>query len=187
MAIEKYDEGTRWAVMYDVIELYAQNYKIGEIAKKLNITNTEVHEYMGEWRESTKGQRFLQERVDDLVGLLDQHFSSLIREGNKTLSDINNYIEDNGVTPPILAQRTAAIKLIADIEAKRVETMQKAGLLRDDQIADEMAAQQEEMDMLVDILKSVTSKCSNCGPQVAIKLAQIREEAMAYDIEGEVV
>ena len=74
-----------------------------------------------------------------------------------------------------MTAKTTSIKLIADIESKRLEMLQKAGLLDNQELADELLETERKQEILISILKEVTSSCESCRPKVLTKLSQVNE------------
>ena len=69
--------------------------------------------------------------------------------------------------------KVAALKLIADIEAKRIEMLNKAGVLEANSMADQIIETERKQAILVEILRDVTAKCQNCKWEVAQRLSEV--------------
>jgi hypothetical protein len=54
-----------------------------------------------------------------------------------------------------------------------MEMLQKAGLLDNEEIGARIAESEEKQEILVGILRDVTSKCPNCRKEVASRLSRI--------------
>lgn len=192
--LEKYD---RWEEQASVMELFVQNKNPTQIAKELEIPRTRVKEAIAVWKESTQGSKFLQERVEELLTLTDEHYSKLIREGWAVIKDIDDVIMSGSDSPKdglssLLGQKTNALDKIANWEAKRIDMLQKAGLLEAADLGDQFAEQEEKQQALLDILREVSFKCDRCKIEVSRRLAIIlgKPEPIYEDgetIEGTVV
>ena len=79
-----------------------------------------------------------------------------------------------------LSAKTAAIKLVMDIESKRIDMLQKAGLLENKELAEEMVEIERRQEVLVGILRDIASE----HPEVRDLIMQ-RLSAVAR--EGEVI
>lgn len=175
--------------MNEVLALYVKNTPVAQIAREKGLTRKEVEAHLAEWRKSAIGSEFLKDRVDELMVLMDEHFSTLIQEGWKTLEEVDDAIAgEEGITAAILGARTAAIKAIADLESKRVDTLQKAGLLEAADLGDELADMEDRMGKVIRILSEVSLHCPNCKSEVARRISDITGQAVGVDVvEGEVV
>jgi hypothetical protein len=59
-----------------------------------------------------------------------------------------------------LRSKAGAIKLVMDIESKRIEMLQKAGLLENKELAEEMMEIERKQDILKQILMDIASRAS---------------------------
>ena len=59
------------------------------------------------------------------------------------------------------------------IEAKRIGMLQQVGLLDNAELASQVAEAERKQEILVKILKEVTSTCPKCKLEVAKRLSQI--------------
>jgi hypothetical protein len=152
-------------------------------AKQLKLKRAEVVGIIEEWRKDATGAAFAKDRVNELLAMMDEHYSQLIQESWRTLNEINEEIDANGINHQYLGQRTAAIKAIAEIEGKRIDTLQKAGLLEAADLGDEMAEMEDKQNQLIGILREVSSQCTKCGPEVAYRLSKITNTAVPVEYE----
>jgi len=82
-----------------------------------------------------------------------------------------------------LNTKNAALKLIADIEAKRIDMLNKAGVLESDSMADQILESERKQDLLVGILKDVTAKCEHCKWEVSKRLSQVTGQVEAVIVD----
>jgi hypothetical protein len=73
--------------------------------------------------------------------------------------------------------KTQALKLIADTEQKRMDMLHKAGVLEDNELANDVLEMERKQEILVKILKEVTADCDRCRVEVARRLSQITDRA----------
>jgi hypothetical protein len=81
-----------------------------------------------------------------------------------------------------LPVKTQALKLIADIEAKRIDMLNKAGVLENNSMADEILESERKQEILVGILKDVTANCDNCKWEVSRRLSSVTGKVEAVVI-----
>ena len=89
----------------------------------------------------------------------------LIKEAWKTVEDADQAGQLN--------VKATSLKLIADIEGKRIGMLQEVGLLDNAELANQIADTERKQDILVKILKEVTASCPKCKIEVAKRLSQI--------------
>jgi hypothetical protein len=89
----------------------------------------------------------------------------LIKEAWKTVEDADQLGQLN--------VKATTLKLIADIEGKRIGMLQEVGLLDNAELATDLAEMERKQEVLVKILKEVTAVCPKCKLEVAKRLSQI--------------
>jgi len=80
-----------------------------------------------------------------------------------------------------LTAKTTAIKLIADIESKRLEMLQKAGLLDNKEIAEQIIEMERKHDILIKILKDIASSHPEIREEIMKRLSEIQTEVIVID------
>jgi hypothetical protein len=103
----------------------------------------------------------------------------LFKEAWKTVEDADQSGQ--------LSVKSGALKLIADIEGKRIGMLQEVGLLDNAELAGQLAETERKQEILVGILKEVTASCPKCKMDVARRLSQITgivESVVVEDASG---
>ena len=161
----------------DLVNKVAAEYLKGaddaEIAKTLNIPRARIRSLLTDWRSMVANNQAIQARAKEALAGADQHYSALIKKAYEVI--------DSADTTQNLTAKTTSIKLIADIESKRLEMLQKAGLLDNQELADQLIETERKHEVLIGILKEVTSTCDHCKPKVLSKLSAINEGAVVID------
>lgn len=144
----------RFVEMRDVIELYVQNKRPATIAKELGIRKVDVEAHLEEWRKSAVGSQLMKDRVEELIASMDEHYSLIINKLYEVVAEVDEtYADADKGKAAMLAQKTNALKSIMDAESRRVDILQKSGLLEAAEQGDELAYMQEQMDMMKTILE----------------------------------
>lgn len=146
------------------------------IARELKMTRAEVMEYVDEYKAVIREDNETRERAKEALHEAD---SSLHMVNKENWDLVNSPGIDDKVKATVL-------KNIADIEVKRVETWQKAGMYDDAAMGDELAEMEEKQQVLISILRDVTAHCPNCKFEVARRLAKVTNKAEPVIIEGEI-
>lgn len=139
------------------------------IAKNTGLKRAQVIEYIDEWKLLAQNNKTIQSRAYEALTGMDEHYSMIIRElwGVLEEADMNND----------LRTKTTVLKNLADIEGKRVDLLQKAGLLDTQQMGDEVIEMERKHEILITILREVTSDCPHCKVEVARRLSRVTGKA----------
>jgi hypothetical protein len=71
-----------------------------------------------------------------------------------------------------LKTKATVLKNIADVQFKRVEMHQKAGLYDDAALGDELAEMEEKNEIIKNVLLEVTANCEHCAFEVRRRLSR---------------
>jgi hypothetical protein len=164
---------------YEQINKVAQMYIKGmtnptTISKELGIKRSEAIALIEEWREIARGNDDIKAQAAEALQQGIQHYTMITERLWETVEQSdsgNDYKTKNSV-----------LKNIADVEAKKIEMLQKAGLYDDAAIGDEIAEMEEKQAILVSILKEVTANCPHCKIEVARRLARVTGKAEPVNV-----
>jgi uncharacterized protein with PIN domain len=151
--------------MNKVVQELLKGNSATQIATITGFSRKEVIEYVDEWKSVVHNDTNLRDRAREAISGADEHYAMLIKEAWKTVEDAD--------TQGQLNVKAGALKLIADIETKRIAMLQSVGVLENTQIASQIAETERKQEVLVGILKEVTASCPKCKMDVAKRLSQI--------------
>jgi len=151
--------------MNKVVEELLKGNNPTQIASLTGFKRAEVIEYIEEWKSVVKNDSTARDRAKEAISGADQHYAMLIKESWKTVEDADQQGQLN--------VKATALKLIADIEGKRIGMLKEVGLLDNAELATQLAETERRQDILVKILKEVTATCPKCKMEVAKRLSQI--------------
>jgi hypothetical protein len=160
--------------MNKVIEELLKGNTSAQIARTLDITRAQVETHIKTWKEFVQDNSAIKARAKEALAGADEHYSMLIKEAWRTLEQAD--VQD------ALPVKTQALKLIADIEAKRIDMLNKAGVLENNSMADEILESERKQELLIGILRDVTSACDHCKFEVAKRLSQVTGQVEAVII-----
>jgi len=149
-----------------VVSLYAAGQTVSNIMKLTGHPRKYVEQLLADFRQYAAQDRVIQERAREIVLVVDQHYRDLVRDLHKAVEDANENLDYKAAM--------TGLKALADVEAKRVELVQKAGIIAEDGIGDQIAESERKQRIIVDILQN--GLCSNCRSKVAHKLSQVSGE-----------
>ena len=174
MEIELADHFDR---MNKVVEELLKGNTPTQIASITGFKRSDVVEYIDEWKQVVRNDNTARDRAKEAIAGADQHYAMLINEAWKTAEAAEGQGQFN--------VKATALKLIADIETKRIGMLQQVGLLDNAELAGQVAEAERKQEVLVKILKEVTSTCPKCKLEVAKRLSQITGVVEAVVIDGD--
>ena len=142
-----------------------------KISKELSISRTRVIEYMDEWRKIAANDENIREKAKGAVLNLNQHYDLLIKELHDNSEEMKSRGDYKG--------STTALKAAGDLEAKRQEALQKAGLLDDGAMADQMIELEDKMEAMKRLMVAVASKNPGVKQMIQEGLKEIYGQAPA--------
>lgn len=149
-----------------------------QIATLTGLKRADVVTLIDEWKSVVHNDAGARDRAKEAISGADQHYAMLIKEAWKTVEDADQAGQ--------LSVKSGALKLIADIEGKRIGMLQEVGLLDNAELATQIAETEKKQDILVKILKEVTASCPKCKMEVAKRLSQITGIVEPIVIDAEI-
>jgi len=156
-----------------VAEEYLKGLDTSQISQALDMPRTKVASLLSDWRAMASNNQAIHARAREALAGADQHFSGLIKKAYEVID-----VADQNAN---LTSKTQAIKLIADIESKRLEMLQKAGLLDNKEIAEQIVEMERKHDILIKILKDIASSHPEIRQEIMERLSQIQSEVIIID------
>jgi hypothetical protein len=133
-----------------VVEKYLAGTPETQISKELDLPRQKVVSYINEWRAMAADNAAIRARAKEALVGADTHYSKLINKAYEVI--------DEASTVANLTAKTAGIKLVMDLERTRIDMLQKAGLLENKELAEEMMQIEERQEILIGILKDIASE-----------------------------
>jgi len=172
----------RWELMETVIDEYHHNPNETQIAKKLGLPRKEVLALLDDYRAVLSQDSAARDYARDHLHMMGKHYDVLI----KKFYDLIDEIDTLGFNHQVAAQKNAALKAIAELEAKRLDSYQKAGLLESADLGDELAEREEREDRILGILEH--DLCAQCLTNISPKLIALKGTVPVVEyVEGDVL
>jgi hypothetical protein len=162
----------------NVVTEYLKGNDPTKISKELNIPRTRVVAHLDEWKESASNNSAIRARAKDALAGADAHYSKLISRSYEVIDEAS--MTNN------LSAKTAAIKLVMDIESKRIDMLQKAGLLENKELAEEMVEIERRQEVLIGILRDVASEHPEIRDLIMQRLSVIAKEGEVITVVHDV-
>jgi hypothetical protein len=151
--------------MNKVIEELLKGNNPTQIATITGLKRAEVIGHIDQWKEFVRNDSGARERAKEAITGADQHYAMIIKEAWKT-------VEDADISGQ-LSVKSGALKLIADIEGKRISMLQEVGLLDNAEIAGQILETERKQEILVGILRDIAKEHPNVRREIMKKLSQI--------------
>lgn len=161
--------------MNRVVAEFIKGNNVNQIAKSFSLKPMQVNQMLDNWRELMQGDTGITERAREALGAADQHYSMIIKEGWNTVEQAD--AQDS------LNVKATTLKLIADVESKRIDMLQKAGVLEKNDMAENILETERKQDILISILRDVTASCPVCKQEVAKRLSQVTGKVETINME----
>lgn len=160
--------------MNKVVEELLKGSTPSQIAKTTGLTRVQVDNHVQTWKSLVQDNNAIKARAKEALAGADEHYNMLIKEAWRTLEQAD--------AQDALPVKTQALKLIADIEAKRIDMLNKAGVLENSDMADSILESERKQEILVSILRDVTANCDNCKWEVSRRLSEVTGKVEAVII-----
>ena len=148
-----------------VVSEYLKGNDPTVISKELDIPRTRVVSLINEWKSMASDNSAIRARAKEALVGADTHYTKLISKSYEVIDEAS--MTNN------LGAKTAAIKLVMDIESKRIDMLQKAGLLENKELAEEMLEIERKQDVLKDILKDIAAEHPEVRDKIMRRLAEV--------------
>ena len=158
----------------NVVSEYLKGNDPTRISKTLNMPRTRVVAHLNEWKAMASANDAIRARAKDALVSADTHYTKLISQAYEVIEDAN--------TTANLTAKTTAIKLVMDIEARRIDMLQKAGLLENKELAEEMVQIEKRQEVLVGILRDIASEYPEVRDLIMQRLSAIAKEGEVITI-----
>ena len=174
MTMTELEVAGKFDQMNKVVEELLKGNTSTQISRALDIPRAQVETHIQTWKELVQDNSAIKARAKEALAGADEHYNMLIKEAWSVVNEAGVASELN--------TKNAALKLIADIEAKRIDMLNKAGVLENNSMADEILENERKQEVLVGILRDVTSSCDHCKFEVAKRLSEVTGQVEAVII-----
>lgn len=158
-----------------VVGEYLKGSEPTKISKELAIPRQKVVAYLNEWKAMAADNAAIRARAKEALVVADTHYSKLIEKAYEVI--------DEATMTANLTAKSGAIKLVMDLESRRIDMLQKAGLLENKELAEEMLEIEERQKVLISILKDIAAE----HPEIRDKIMSRLSEATKPDVTVTIV
>jgi len=152
----------------NVVGEYLKGNDATKISKDLAIPRNRVVQHINEWKVMASANDAIRARAKEALAIADTHYNKLIAKSYEVIDEAS--LNNN------LSAKTAAIKLVMDIESKRIDMLQKAGLLENKELAEEMVQIERRQEILMEILRDIASEYPQVRDEIMRRLSDIAKK-----------
>ena len=161
-----------------VVGEYLKGSDPTKISKELALPRQKVVAYLDEWKAMAADNAAIRARAKEALVAADTHYSKLIEKAYEVI--------DEATTTANLGAKTGGIKLVMDLESRRIDMLQKAGLLENKELAEEMLEIERKQEVLVGILKDVAMEHPEVRDKIMRRLSEVSKEREVITIVNDV-
>jgi hypothetical protein len=171
MSVEIY-EAEPYKQMEDVAKQIMKGHSELKVARDLGLKVTEVKALWGQYKDLLHNSLAVDAARDQLNVMVEQ-YNDLTAKLYRNLEDLETLNYDDKIS----AQVNTTTRNIGDLLAKRVDLLQKAGVLEGTDLGAELAEMEEKQAILIDILRN--DLCEKCQATVARRLKEVTGQVEA--------
>lgn len=161
-----------------VVEEYLKGNDPTKISKDLAIPRVRVVALIDEWRSMAADNAIIRARAKEALVAADAHYNKLINKAYEVI--------DDATTTANLNAKTSGIKLVLDIESRRIDMLQKAGLLENKELAEEMIEIENRQQILVAILRDIASEHPEIRDKIMSRLSDVAKQGEVITVVQDV-
>lgn len=161
-----------------VVGEYLKGSDATKISKELAMPRKQVVEYLDEWKAMAADNAAIRARAKEALVVADTHYSKLIEKAYEVI--------DEATTTANLGAKNNGIKLVMDLESRRIDMLQKAGLLENKELAEEMIQLEERQQVLIGILKDIASEHPEIRDEIMRRLSEATKPGETVTINHDV-
>ena len=161
-----------------VVEEYLKGNDPTKISKELAIPRVRVVALIDEWRSMAADNAIIRARAKEALVAADAHYNKLINKAYEVI--------DDATTTANLNAKTSGIKLVLDIESRRIDMLQKAGLLENKELAEEMIEIENRQNVLVGILRDIATEHPEIRDKIMHRLSDVAKQGEVITIVHDV-
>lgn len=160
-----------------VVGEYLKGSEPTKISKELAIPRQKVVAYLNEWKAMAADNAAIRARAKEALVVADTHYSKLIEKAYEVIDEASTIAD--------LRSKNSAIKLVMDLESRRIDMLQKAGLLENKELAEEMLEIEERQEVLIGILKDIAAEHPEIRDKIMSRLSSAMKQGQTVTVVSE--
>lgn len=148
-----------------VVSMWASGKTITQIMTSTGLKKRQVEDILAIYKQYAMQDKVLRELSRETVLRTRQHYDDLISK----VYDAVEVADDSGD----YKAKMTGLKMIADIEKQRVDFMQKAGMLADNELGDQLVESERKQQVIIDILRDISKQYPKIGLEIQARLKEV--------------
>ncbi|QLF83346.1 hypothetical protein SEA_NICEHOUSE_102 [Rhodococcus phage NiceHouse] len=161
----------------EVVRLTAEQRSKEFIFSATGVPPAEQRRINDQYKSFIRNDMWTSNRSREIIGYMDEHFSSIIIQLYEVVTAAE--MADD------MKLKASTLKLIVETEGKRVDALQKAGVLSAQTIGDDIAESNARQEKILNILKEVALQWPEAGRYIAEKIAEMSGQVIATRVANE--
>jgi uncharacterized protein YicC (UPF0701 family) len=141
-----------------------------KIAHETGLTRVEVVKYLEQWQKISNNNEWVQQRAQQSLMEFDKTYDQIIAEYWKIYEDADSTRDQNAI-----------MKNLSDAVKTRQEVLQRAGLYDDAALGDQLAAVEQQVEEIKELLKKVAQKYPDAKVFIMEELGKIFKQPQRVD------
>ncbi len=162
-----------------VVKLISQGKTSAQIHAMTNIPPKRQREIKSQWEALLSNDRWAAHRSKLLIGAADEHYQSIINGLYEVIDDAEQQ------SPVDYKTKKEALREIANVEKMRIDFFQKAGIIGQQSLGDDLAKMHEEKERITEMLKRIAQKHPEFRKVIATEMEIMNGEVIVTRTVGE--
>lgn len=158
-----------------VVDLKLKQVSETDIAKQLKLDRASVVTMIEEWKEYVRSDKSFKEMGRERLHEMDRHYGLIISE----LWDSHDSLKDEGK----YKEAAAAAKIISEVEAKRQDALQKAGMYDDGELTDMIIENERKTEAITVLLTEIITDHPELRDRIVTGLRKIEDPNYVEPVE----
>lgn len=149
----------------EVVRLYAQGKKLSEIMRETGLSKAQIDRILADYKEYALQDRVLRAEARETLIKTREHYDHIVTRMYEAIleADLNGDYK----------AKMTGLAGIANIEKNRVDFMQKAGMLLDNELAENLIEAEKKHELIIGILKDISKKYPKIGLEISAELSKL--------------
>lgn len=154
------------------------NTNYTDLAKRHSIKRADAIIMLDEWKQYVRSDKSFKEMGRERLHEMDRHYGLIIQE----MWDSHQDLKDSGE----FHKAATVLKMISEVEAKRQDALQKAGMYDDGELADMVMETERKTQAIAEFLMKLAADYPELKPKIieALKKIENPDYIQPMDLDG---
>lgn len=158
-----------------IISMWARTCTINEMIRETGLTRKQINEVLQDYKEYSRQDRVIREMSRETLIKTQKHYDDIVKQLYTAVEELQAEGKYKDMAD--------GLKKIADVEKQRVDFMQKAGVLADNEVGQQLVEMEEKHQIIIGILKKVAQKYPDVGLEINMELSKVTGRVEGVTVE----